>query len=133
MSEVVVSVESTQIIKGYALKVQVQEFAVQSDVSEKLGGTNTAPNPHDYLETALAACTAITVQMYANRKGIPLVSSDVKIKITAEGSENRISREIRFEGELTDEQRASLLVIADKCPIHKFLSKGAVIETTQIK
>lgn len=127
------SVESTQIIKGYALKVQVQEFAVQSDVSEKLGGTNTAPNPHDYLETALAACTAITVQMYANRKGIPLVSSDVKIKITAEGSENRISREIRFEGELTDEQRASLLVIADKCPIHKFLSKGAVIETTQIK
>lgn len=127
------SVESTQIIKGYALKVQVQDFTVQSDVSEKLGGTNTAPNPHDYLETALAACTAITVQMYANRKGIPLVSSDVKIKITAEGSENRISREIRFEGELTDEQRASLLVIADKCPIHKFLSKGAVIETTQIK
>lgn len=132
-TEVVVSVESTKITKGLALEINVPGFQLRSDVSEKLGGTNTAPNPHDYLETALAACTAITVQMYANRKGIPLVSSDVKIKITAEGAENRIAREIRFEGELTDEQRASLLAIADKCPIHKFLSKGALIETSLVK
>ena len=124
------SVESTKRIGSLDFEVMVTGHKVVADVSEKLGGKNSAPDPHDYLVTALATCTAITVQMYANRKGIPLKSSDVKINISKEGPENEITREISFEGELTDEQRASLLTIADKCPIHLFLTRGTKIITT---
>ena len=124
------SVESTKRIGSLGFEVMVSGHKVMADVSEKLGGKNSAPDPHDYLVTALATCTAITVQMYANRKGIPLKSSNVKINISKEGPDNEITREITFEGDLTDEQRTSLLVIADKCPIHLFLTRGAKIITT---
>jgi putative redox protein len=125
------AVESTKIIEGFAFEVQTREFRVRTDVEQKLGGTNTAPDPHDYLQIALAACTAITVQMYAQRKGIPLEYADVKIKIIAEGPVNEILREIKFIGDLSEEQKQALLMIAQKCPIHKFLSSGAGI-TTQV-
>lgn len=123
------SVESTKIIEGFAYEVTSHEFKVRVDVNEKLGGKNSAPNPHDYLEIALAGCTAITVQMYANRKGIPLQYSDVKITITAEGAHNEILREIKFVGDLTEEQKQSLFAIAEKCPLHKLISAGAKIES----
>jgi putative redox protein len=123
------SVESSKIIEGLAYEVTSHEFKVRVDVSEKLGGKNSAPNPHDYLEIALAGCTAITVQMYANRKGIPLQYSDVKITITAEGPKNEILREIKFVGDLTEEQKQSLFRIAEKCPLHNLISAGAKIET----
>jgi putative redox protein len=100
-----------------------------TDVPEKLGGGNKAPDPHDYLVAALAGCTTITMQMYANRKGIPLESADVKVQIVQEGAENRISREIKLIGDLTDEQRQKLFAIAEKCPIHNFLERGAKIES----
>jgi putative redox protein len=124
-----VSVESSKIIDGLAYEITSHEFKVRVDVSEKLGGKNSAPNPHDYLEIALAGCTAITVQMYANRKGIPLQYSDVKITITAEGAKNEILREIKFVGDLTEEQKQNLLRIAEKCPLHNLISAGAKIET----
>lgn len=127
------SVSSTKLIEGLAFQIESSGFLVQSDVSEKLGGQNTAPNPHDYIEIALAACTTITVQMYAKRKNIPLDYSDVSAKITAEGVSNEILREIKFIGEkLTDQDREALLKIADKCPIHKLLSAGAKITTNLI-
>ena len=126
------SVESTILIDTLAFNVMVNEFTVRADVLEKLGGKNSAPGPHEFLEVALAACTAITVQMYAKRKGIPLEYSDVKIKITAEGESNEIHREIKFHGTLTVEDKKSLMIIADKCPIHKFLTKGAKITSVQV-
>lgn len=126
------SVESTKIIENFAYEITSHDFKVRVDVNEKLGGQNSAPNPHDYLEIALAGCTAITVQMYAKRKGIPLEYSDVKIKITAEGASNEILREIKFVGDLTEEQKQSLFQIAEKCPIHKLISAGAKIESRMI-
>ena len=123
------AVTSTQLLEGFAFEIKVDTFTIRTDVKEKLGGQNSAPDPHDYLEASLAACTAITVQMYAKRKGIPLDYANVNVKITAEGVQNEISREVTLMGALTDEQKTQLLAIADKCPIHKFLSKGAVIHT----
>jgi putative redox protein len=124
-----VSVEKTKIVNGLALDVESKGFTLRVDVDEKLGGSNTGPNPHDFLEIALASCTAITMQMYAKRKNIPLVSSDIKVTITAEGAQNKMLREIKLIGDLTDEQRQSLMVIADKCPVHKFIQAGAQIES----
>lgn len=114
-----------------AYDFKLPEFMIRVDVKEEKGGTNTAPDPHDYLEVALAGCTAITVQMYANLKKIPLQSVDVKIKITKEGKDgNEIQREVKFIGELSDEQKKRLLAIAEKCPIHNFLERGAKITTS---
>lgn len=126
------SVESSRLVEGLAFEIQSHNFKVLSDVTVEQGGKNSAPSPHDYLEISLSSCTAITVQMYANRKGFPLESTDVKVKITAEGASNEILREIKFIGNLTDEQKQRLLVIAEKCPIHKILAAGVKIETRMI-
>ena len=126
------SVTASKLLEGLSFEIQTEDFKVTSDVSASLGGKNSAPSPHDYLEIALAGCTAITLQMYAKRKSIPLQYADVKIKIIKEGAVNEITREIALIGDLTEEQKKSLLVIADKCPIHKFLSTGAQINTSLV-
>jgi putative redox protein len=123
------AVLSSQRIEDFAFEVETEHHKVFVDVTEDLGGKDSAPSPHDYLEIALAGCTAITLQMYAKRKNIPLESTDVSIHIVTEGPENEIRRDIRLKGNLTDEQRQSLLAIAEKCPIHRFLTRGAKIES----
>ena len=122
------AVQSTQFVEGLAFDINVGGFTIRTDVTENLGGKNTGPDPHEYLQIALAGCTAITCQMYARRKNIPLENINVSVKITAEGAINEIRREINFIGErLTAENKDSLLKIAEKCPIHRFLSAGANI------
>lgn len=123
------SVESTHLSGKLAFEIQSREFTVKSDVTENLGGDNSAPDPHQYLEIALAGCTSITMMMYAKRKGIPVEDIKVAIHITAEGEVNAISRSIQLFGNLSQEQKDSLMAIADKCPIHKFISRGAQITT----
>lgn len=98
-----------------------------SDVSKELGGNDEGLNPHELLEAALAACTASTLQMYANRKQWPLEGADVEVKFVSEGTETIISRQIKLNGPLDEEQRARLLDIANKCPIHKVLSQKITI------
>lgn len=121
------SVESTHLLNKLKFEVKTRDFLVNSDVTAQLGGDNSAPDPHQYMEVALASCTAITVMMYAKRKAIPLDDINVSIHITAEGEANAISRSIQLMGNLTAEQKESLLVIAEKCPIHKFITRGAKI------
>ncbi|AGH94343.1 OsmC family protein [Pseudobdellovibrio exovorus] len=105
-----------------AALIQTATHQFLSGVKEASGGKDEGPDPHEMLEGALAACTIITVQMYANRKQWPLVSTHVKITITSETKESTvIQRDISFEGDLTDEQRQQLFVIANKCPIHRLL------------
>lgn len=123
------AVISSQRLEGLAYQFQTENHQVTVDVPEKLGGKDLAPDPHEYMEIALAACTAITLQMYAARKKIPLDSSDVSIKIVTEGASNEIERTIYFHGNLSEADKENLLTIADKCPIHKFLSAGAKITT----
>jgi putative redox protein len=124
------AVESSRRIEGLSFEIDVASgHQIRADEQEALGGTNTGPSPHDLLEAALAGCTVITVQMYANRKGIPLKSTNVKIHIIKEGSENKMVREIEFIGELSEEQKKRLFEIAERCPIHNFLSRGAQIES----
>ena len=106
-----------------------------------VGGNGTGPSPYEYLLAALGACTAMTIRLYADLKKIPLDHVSVLLKHdkihaedcanceTKEGKIDRIEREVRLEGAFSPDQRAKLLEIADKCPVHRTLEKEIVIET----
>lgn len=100
-------------------------------VGEELGGDNQGPTPHEYLEAALAACTIITVKMYAQRKEIPLVATHVEVNTQKDKDGTTLFRHITFEGDMSEETKGRLMEIANKCPIHKLLSGKITIQTTQ--
>jgi len=93
------------------------------------GGSDTGPGPHEMFEAALAACTIITLQMFADRKQWNLESADVTVAVDKEGTESHITRNIALRGDLTDEQRERLFAIAEKCPIHKLMTSQISITT----
>lgn len=114
-----------------AQSVEVAEHRLTADEPLDLGGEDLGPAPHEWLLSALGACTSMTIKMVADRKGWPLTSVDVKL--TAEkGDEFVITREVQLHGELTDEQRQFLMTIANKCPVHKTLTKPIRIETVAV-
>lgn len=100
-----------------------------ADVDDSLGGDALGPDPHELLDAALAACTALTVTMVAQRKKIPM--QDLKVQITHVEADGvyRLTRRLEFVGALTDEQKTYLTGIANKCPIHKALSGRFEIAT----
>jgi len=95
------------------------------------GGNDEGFSPSELLCSSLAACTCITVRMYADRKEFPLDGVEVTVSMGAEqeAEHTQIELQISFTGQLTDEQRDRLLVIAGKCPIHKVLSNPITIKT----
>jgi putative redox protein len=111
-----------------------------ADEPTGFGGNNFGPSPYQYLSAGLAACTAMTIQMYARRKKWEVLNVTVHINhnkdyaLDCENCENEsakidtFNREIKLEGSLSDEQKKRLLEIADRCPVHKTLhSKTQVI------
>jgi putative redox protein len=92
-------------------------------------GEDRGPDPFDLLDGALAACTALTVTLVAQRKQWPL--KDVRVALTHDKDDAtyRMDRRIELVGELTEEQRQYLLGIANKCPVHKTLHKKFEITT----
>lgn len=104
-----------------AHSITVGRHRFTTDVSEALGGDDLGPDPHDLLDSALGACTALTVMMVARRKQLPLDGVNVEISHVEADGVYRLNRLVRFVGALTAEQRDYLLGIANKCPIHKAL------------
>ncbi len=103
-------------------------YLIADEPAEK-NGTNLGPAPHDFLLSALASCTAITLRMYADRKKWPL--DLIKVEVSSETSkEKTIFRcEISFEGTLDESQRTRLLEIAKSCPVHKILTNPIEVNT----
>ncbi len=97
------------------------------DVDAKAGGGDLGPDPHELLYTALAACTSITIDMVARRKQIPVTRIHVAVAGETEAGTLHLSRTVTLDGDLTPEQRAFLLGIAEKCPIHKVLTGATKI------
>jgi uncharacterized OsmC-like protein/pimeloyl-ACP methyl ester carboxylesterase len=128
---------------GLAADVHTRGFTLRVDEPASVGGTETGPTPYEYLGTGLASCTSLTLRMYAERKGYPLDEVVTTVDFDrihaedceecAEGHEGRIerfSRTVSLTGDLDDDQRADLLRIADRCPVHRTLEGHVHIVTT---
>lgn len=116
----------------YKTKIFAGGHLIYADEPAELGGTDEGMTPNALLLASLGSCTAITIRMYADRKEMPLESIVVNLAIDEKDESyegTTISRKIDFKGELTDEQIKRLLMIADKCPIHKILSNPIKITT----
>ena len=115
----------------YQNEVKGSGWRLLTDEPRAVGGLGSGPSPHDLLTAGLGACTAMTCRMYADRKGWALRHTTVEVVHTArsETSKDLFERRIRFEGDLDETQRARLFEIADRCPVHRALTEGAVVTT----
>ena len=96
------------------------------------GGADEGPSPTRTLAAALAACTAITVEMYAERKGWELGAVEVEVEMEYDGpAPSSFAVKLRIPGELSDEQRKRLVTIAGKCPVHRALASEVPVTISE--
>lgn len=117
----------------YRQRISIDSHDVFADVATSLGGEDSAPDPHGLLDSSLAACTAITLTMFAKRRGMPLESINIDIERDSskeKSGEYNLALNIQFVGSLSDEQKQQLLDIVEKCPIHKLLSHATINVST---
>ena len=125
---------------GYTNTIRTQRHEWTADEPTPIG-EDRGPNPYELLLSALGACTSMTLRMYADRKGWPLTGVETRLSHdrihaedcadceTQQGRIDRIRKTLVLEGDLTDEQRARLAEIADRCPVHRTLEGSLRIDT----
>ena len=115
----------------YHVDLQAGQHALAADEPAEHGGADTGPPPFGLLLSGLGACTAITLPMYADRKGWPLEGVDVQLAYTVKDrATRRIDRQITLRGPLGDDQRTRLAEIAEKTPVTRAVRAGTEIRTT---
>jgi putative redox protein len=100
-----------------------------ADEAIEVGGKDLGPSPGQFLQLALASCTAITVRMYADKKSFPLDKIRVEVNSEKFTDKTVFKRDIYLEGLLDEKQRERLLQIANACPVHKTLTNPIEVET----
>ena len=110
--------------------VDIRMHHLTADEPEENGGTDRGPNPQEMLAVSLASCTAITIEMYAKRKGWDIgdVEVDVNYEPAQRGSPTKFKMTMRLSKELPEEQRERLTQIAAKCPVHRTLEGEVMFE-----
>lgn len=128
--------------KGYRATIRMGEHELVADEPKEMGGGDEGPAPYDLLLASLGTCKAITLRMYADRKGwflggviVTLAHNRVHAKDcedceTGSGKVDEITVELELLGDLTDEQRERLLEIADKCPVHRTLMSETKVRSS---
>lgn len=127
--------------EGFTTEVKSGKHFFTADEPEEFGGKDYGPSPYDFLSTALATCTSMTIQMYARRKKWPLVNVETHVnhqkthaldceKCEEKGAKiDEFERFVVLKGDLDDKQKKRLLEIADKCPVHKTLTSTSSVRT----
>ena len=126
----------------FTQRIAAGSHRLRADEPESVGGDDSGPGPYDLVLAGLGACTAMTLRLYAERKGWPMSRVTVTLthdKIHADdcadcetksGSLDHIERRLAIEGDLDDAQRVRLLEIANKCPVHRTLESEVVVATS---
>jgi len=127
--------------KGFAQEIAIGSHELFADEPSSFGGTDAGASPYDLILAALGSCTSMTIGLYARKRGWPLDKITVSLRHskihakdceeceTKEGRIDRIELEIHLDGALSDEQRAKLMEIAGKCPVHQTLTSEINIKT----
>ncbi len=131
--------------EAFVTRISANDFGFIADEPEEMGGQNLGPSPYDLVAAGLAACTAMTMQLYARHKDFPLEgakvevnynhdhASDAKDCVSGDAKKGLFERKISLQGPLDEKQKKRILSIADKCPVHKTLERGTNINTEIIK
>jgi len=129
---------SRPAVLAHETRLQGLQIAIQAGPTELLadepldkGGADTGPSPHELVAAGLAACTAITLRLYADRKGWPLQRTYVRVEESKPdpAGPHVFAITLRFEGALDAAQHAKLVAIAERCSVHRTLAEGATITT----
>ncbi len=120
---------------GFRHSISVGEHTLSADEPTDKGGENSGPSPEALLAASLASCTAITMQMYAQRKGWDLPGLEVAVDFTPaeRGTPTCFQLDLTLPDSLTDEQAGKLATIAAKCPIHRALEGEAMFTERVIR
>jgi putative redox protein len=125
----------------FSQSITAGRHQLRADEPPDVGGQDSGPSPYDLLLAGLGACTSMTLRMYAEHKQLPLERVTVRLRHdkvhardcaeceTRDGKIDRIDREIEVRGALDEAQRARLLEIADKCPVHRTLHAEVWVQT----
>jgi putative redox protein len=121
--------------EGYETEIEIRGHRLVADEPVDDGGKDAGPRPTELLAASLASCAAVTMVMYADRKGWELGQIEVEADYEQPGPGGPASFrvEIRVPAELSDEQRERLLVIAGKCPVHRTLASDGVTVEDDLK
>ncbi len=127
------NIETTIVVETglgkYQVEARVGDAAFLIDEPVAAGGLGTGPNPYNLLSAALGACTTMTIRLYAGRKGWPLARVRVAVKHSRTDLNARdvFEMDIALEGDLNEAQRARLMEIAERCPVHLTLARGSEV------
>jgi putative redox protein len=129
MNSSAISAEATGTGR-FQTRLELPGGAILADEPAEVGGLGSGPTPYQLLSAALAACTSMTLRLYAERKGWDLPPFHVEVSHSFVTPRDRFDRHIVFSHPLSPEWRARLLEIADRCPVHRTLIRGFEIVTS---
>lgn len=131
--EVAEGVVATETLAGkFQLEVRSGGHTIFADEPASIGGLGTGLSPFELVSAGLAACTVMTMRLYADRKGFPLERASTTVqheKVADMMPPDRFTRNVVMEGPLSDQQRAQILAIADRCPVDLTLIRGSDVQT----
>ena len=122
--------------KKLAHTLQIRAHTLTTDISEAEGGDDAGPSPHDLYDAALGACKTLTVLWYARKKGISV--DDIQALVAHDDSGERagvyrLTVKLKIHGDLSDAQLKELYAVAEKCPIHKLMTRVSTEITTEVE
>ncbi|MEL4307010.1 bifunctional alpha/beta hydrolase/OsmC family protein [Joostella sp. CR20] len=129
---------------NFTTNIQTKKHSLIADEPESFGGDDFGPSPYDYLSAGLAACTTMTLKLYAERKNWDLQevfvyvthskkhTDDLMLDVEKPGRIDHISKKLKFVGNLDESQKSKLKEIASKCPVHRTLQSDVIIETEEV-
>lgn len=122
--------------KKLAHTLQIRAHTLTTDISEAEGGDDAGPSPHDLYDAALGACKTLTVLWYARKKGIPV--DDIQALVAHDDSGERagvyrLTVKLKIHGDLSDAQLKELHAVAEKCPVHKLMTRVTTEITTVVE